>query len=103
MGERGVAIPAVIADLIGPPTFLVSSLSTTTASNAKFSPMGSSSTKSVARVYADVNTKLGPSWHEYGAILIPFVGLPLLLLISHSKAICRSSGDLRTTTRSFRG
>lgn len=28
--------------------------------------MGRSSTKSVARVYADVNAKLGPSWHEYG-------------------------------------
>ncbi len=28
--------------------------------------MGRSATKSVARVYADVNAKLGPSWHEYG-------------------------------------
>lgn len=28
--------------------------------------MGRSAAKSVARVYADVNTKLGPSWHEYG-------------------------------------
>ncbi|KAG6910588.1 hypothetical protein DXG01_009539 [Tephrocybe rancida] len=27
--------------------------------------MGRSSTKSVARVYADVNARLGPSWHEY--------------------------------------
>ncbi|KNZ79703.1 Casein kinase II subunit alpha [Termitomyces sp. J132] len=27
--------------------------------------MGRSTTKSVARVYADVNTRLGPSWHEY--------------------------------------
>ncbi|KAL0072201.1 Casein kinase II subunit alpha [Marasmius tenuissimus] len=27
--------------------------------------MGRSSTKSVARVYADVNGRLGPSWHEY--------------------------------------
>jgi hypothetical protein len=25
-------------------------------------------TKSVARVYADVNARLGPSWYEYGAI-----------------------------------
>lgn len=31
-------------------------------------PMGRSAAKSVARVYADVNAKLGPSWHEYGAI-----------------------------------
>ena len=30
-------------------------------------PMGRSSTKSVARVYADVNGRLGPSWYEYGA------------------------------------
>lgn len=28
--------------------------------------MGRSAAKSVARVYADVNAKLGPSWHEYG-------------------------------------
>ncbi|KAJ3512332.1 hypothetical protein NMY22_g15366 [Coprinellus aureogranulatus] len=27
--------------------------------------MGRSQTKSVARVYADVNARLGPSWHEY--------------------------------------
>ncbi|KAI0932553.1 hypothetical protein AcW2_001150 [Taiwanofungus camphoratus] len=27
--------------------------------------MGRTTPKSVARVYADVNTKLGPSWHEY--------------------------------------
>ncbi|KAF8078282.1 kinase-like domain-containing protein [Lyophyllum atratum] len=27
--------------------------------------MGRSTTKSVARVYADVNARLGPSWHEY--------------------------------------
>ena len=25
-------------------------------------------TKSVARVYADVNARLGPSWYEYGTI-----------------------------------
>ncbi|KAG5352039.1 hypothetical protein C0989_004031 [Termitomyces sp. Mn162] len=31
--------------------------------------MGRSTTKSVARVYADVNTRLGPSWHEYGRSL----------------------------------
>lgn len=28
--------------------------------------MGRATTKSVARVYADVNSKLGPSWYEYG-------------------------------------
>ena len=33
-------------------------------------------TKSVARVYADVNARLGPSWYEYGTIL---VFIPLLL------------------------
>lgn len=31
--------------------------------------MPRSQTKSVARVYADVNARLGPSWHEYGARL----------------------------------
>jgi len=30
--------------------------------------MGRSSTKSVARVYADVNSRLGSSWYEYGTI-----------------------------------
>lgn len=30
--------------------------------------MGRTQTKSVARVYADVNAKLGPSWYEYGAV-----------------------------------
>ena len=28
--------------------------------------MGRATTKSVARVYADVNSKLGPLWYEYG-------------------------------------
>jgi len=32
-------------------------------------PMGRAATKSVARVYADVNAKLGPSWHEYGMMV----------------------------------
>ena len=31
-------------------------------------PMGRAATKSVARVYADVNAKLGPTWHEYGMV-----------------------------------
>jgi casein kinase II subunit alpha len=30
--------------------------------------MGRSATKSVARVYADVNSRLGASWYEYGMI-----------------------------------
>jgi casein kinase II subunit alpha len=32
--------------------------------------MGRSSTKSVARVYADVNARLGSSWHEYGQLVV---------------------------------
>ncbi len=28
--------------------------------------MGRAATKSVARVYPEVNSKLGPSWYEYG-------------------------------------
>ena len=28
--------------------------------------MGRAAATSVARIYADVNAKLGPSWHEYG-------------------------------------
>lgn len=31
--------------------------------------MGRSATKSVARVYCDVNNRLGPSWYEYGMII----------------------------------
>jgi casein kinase II subunit alpha len=30
--------------------------------------MGRVATPSVARIYADVNAKLGPSWHEYGEL-----------------------------------
>ena len=30
--------------------------------------MGRATTKSVARVYADVNSKLGSSWYEYGRV-----------------------------------
>jgi len=63
--------------------------------------MNGTSAKSVARVYVDVNAKLGLSWYEYGAVLIPLAGLPLPLLILLSKTIYRSSGDLGTTTRSF--
>ena len=32
------------------------------------SHMGRATTKSVARVYADVNSKLGSSWYEYGRV-----------------------------------
>ena len=31
-----------------------------------WSTMGRVAATSVARIYADVNAKLGPSWHEYG-------------------------------------
>ena len=53
----------VIADLIGCSHPLSA---TTTTGVANSSVMGRTPTKSVARVYADVNAKLGPSWHEYG-------------------------------------
>ena len=33
--------------------------------------MGRPSTKSVARIYPDVNSKLGPSWYEYGPSSVP--------------------------------
>lgn len=33
--------------------------------------MGRTTTKSVSRVYADVNSKLGQSWYEYGRV--PFL------------------------------
>jgi casein kinase II subunit alpha len=31
--------------------------------------MGRVATPSVARIYPDVNAKLGPSWHEYGELV----------------------------------
>jgi casein kinase II subunit alpha len=30
--------------------------------------MGRAAATSIARIYADVNAKLGPSWHEYGEL-----------------------------------
>lgn len=33
-----------------------------------WSTMGRVAATSVARIYADVNAKLGPSWHEYGEL-----------------------------------
>lgn len=51
-------------------------LSLTTTSTVNSSAMGRTPTKSVARVYADVNAKLGPSWHEYGTVQYNTSGLP---------------------------
>lgn len=31
--------------------------------------MGRTANKSVARVYAEVNAKFGPTWHEYGVAM----------------------------------
>ena len=59
--------------------------------------MGRSSTKSVARVYPDVNARLGPSWHEYGPVS------PHSILSPHShsldQTISRYSGGPKTITR----
>ena len=41
--------------------------------------MGRSSTKSVARIYPDVNARLGPSWHEYGSLPFLIFGNDLML------------------------
>lgn len=54
--------------------------------------------KSVARVYADVNSRLGPSWHEYGK----YINLPCLsfqVLNSRLQIIFRFNGVHRITTR----
>jgi hypothetical protein len=37
-------------------------------SSNRWSTMGRVATPSVARIYPDVNAKLGPSWHEYGEL-----------------------------------
>lgn len=46
--------------------------STTTNSRNQITSMGRSTTKSVARVYADVNGRLGASWYEYGALSLSY-------------------------------
>ena len=43
-------------------------LSKSYPSRPNSSSMGRSATKSVARVYCDVNNRLGSSWYEYGTI-----------------------------------
>jgi casein kinase II subunit alpha len=60
--------------------------------------MGRSTTKSVSRVYCDVNARLGPSWHEYGLILyLVFpVGADTVF-----QTICKSSGDHKIIMRLF--
>ena len=45
-----------------------SSSSQSLPSRPNSSSMGRSATKSVARVYCDVNNRLGSSWYEYGTI-----------------------------------
>jgi hypothetical protein len=65
--ERGIGVGVVSADLIGRSTAAERPLSATpTTGSVNSSTMGRTPTKSVARVYTDVNAKLGPSWHEYG-------------------------------------
>ena len=60
--------------------------------------MGRAAATSVARIYADVNAKLGPSWHEYGE-------LPAAHSLQHpptfifSQTTFKYSGDPRTTMR----
>ena len=45
------------------------------------SHMGRSTTKSVARVYPDVNSKLGSSWYEYGGVKFSAPHAPLALKV----------------------
>lgn len=65
--ERDIAILGVIADLFGSLVASRPLSPTTTTGTVDSSVMGRTPTKSIAKVYADVNAKLGPSWHEYGA------------------------------------
>ena len=93
--------PVVIADLIGCSKASRPLSATTTTSTVDSSVMGRTPTKSVARVYADVNAKLGPSWHEYGAAAVPLVDSLFQPLTPLSKTICRSSGGPKTIMRLF--
>lgn len=43
--------------------------------------MGRVATPSVARIYPDVNAKLGPSWHEYGELAAIQSSMPVQPLI----------------------
>ena len=57
--------------------------------------------KSVASVYADVNQRLGPSWHEYGGLSVPPDPMRVAYhAIFPPQTTSRSSGDYRITTRS---
>ena len=81
--REGATWPVVITDPIGRWAASHPLSATTTTNTADSFVMGRTPTKSVARVYADVNAKLGPSWHEYGAVValwltpIPAPYLPL--------------------------
>ena len=65
--------------------------------------MGRSATKSVARVYCDVNNRLGSSWYEYGMIiyLCHFVAFSAFLLREILQTTYRFSGDPKTTTKLY--
>jgi len=56
--------------------------------------MGRAATKSVARVYADVNAKLGPSWHEYGMMVFYHPSPSLILSGRQSPGAVGLTGPL---------
>jgi hypothetical protein len=55
---RGIAVPIT--------TFVAALASANPRFSSLWLTMGRVAATSVARIYADVNAKLGPSWHEYG-------------------------------------
>lgn len=58
--------------------------------------MGRTATRSVSRVYPDVNAKLGPSWHEYGMFLSKY---EKTYSQSNAQITFRCSGAHKTITR----
>ena len=59
--------------------------------------MGRPSTKSVARIYPDVNSKLGPSWYEYGPSYPSF--LSRVISFTPVQTIFKYNGARRITMR----
>jgi hypothetical protein len=55
--------------------------------------MGRVATPSVARIYPDVNAKLGPSWHEYGELAVIQSSMCSLLFLPDNLQVQWGSQD----------
>lgn len=88
-------IPLSLRFLEPPPT--LSSQGSGISAELLATVMGRTTPKSVSRVYADVNAKLGPSWYEYGQATSQFLHTEPMLTVR--QIICRYNGGHRITTK----